>query len=67
MWEPVVHLQGPIATLWAPYDFYIDGQRSHCGIDTVTLLRAAQGWQIAALVYTVQRTGCPASPLGPPR
>ena len=67
MWEPVVHLQGSIATVWAPYDFHIDGTWSHCGIDSATLLRTAQGWQIAALVYTVQRTGCPTSPLGPPR
>jgi hypothetical protein len=67
MWEPVVQIQGTIATLWTPYDFHINGERSHCGIDTATLLRTAQGWRIAALVYTVQRTGCPASPLGPPR
>ena len=67
MWEPVVRLQGPIATVWAPYDFHVDGQWSHCGIDTATLIQTGQGWQIAGLVYTVQRTSCPTSPLGPPQ
>jgi hypothetical protein len=67
MWSPVVHIQGSIATVWAPYDFHIDGTFSHCGIDTATLIRTARGWQIAALVYTTQRTGCAPSPLGPPK
>jgi hypothetical protein len=67
MWSPVVKLQGPIATVWTPYDFHIDGKWSHCGIDTFTLLRTDAGWQIVALAYTVQRRDCPASPLGPPK
>ncbi|HYW32850.1 MAG TPA: hypothetical protein VE869_15225 [Gemmatimonas sp.] len=67
MWSPIVHVQGPIATLWAPYDFHVNGQFSHCGIDTATLVRGASGWQIASLVYTVQRRGCAPSPLGVPR
>jgi hypothetical protein len=67
MWQPVVHIHGSIATVWAPYDFHIDGQFSHCGIDTATLIKTARGWQIAALVYTTQRIGCAASPLGPPK
>ena len=64
MWAPVVQVQGPIATVWTPYDFHVDGRWSHCGIDTVTLLRTADGWRIAAVVYTVQRRGCAPSPLG---
>ncbi|MBD0321396.1 MAG: hypothetical protein ICV87_13740, partial [Gemmatimonadetes bacterium] len=33
MWSPVVHVQGPLAVVWTPYDFHVDGQFSHCGID----------------------------------
>jgi tetratricopeptide (TPR) repeat protein len=66
MWSPVVQVQGSIATVWTPYDFHVDGRWSHCGIDTVTLLRVGQAWRIAALVYTVQRRGCAPSPLGAP-
>jgi hypothetical protein len=66
MWTPAARVAGPIATVWTPYDFHRDGAFSHCGIDTVTLLRTADGWRIAALVYTVQREGCAPSPLGAP-
>ncbi len=67
IWAPVVQVRGPIATVWAPYDFHIEGRLSHCGIDTVTLLHTAAGWQIAGVVYTVQLQGCAPSPLGAPR
>ena len=66
MWAPVVQVQGRIASVWTPYDFHIDGRFSHCGIDAITLLRTDAGWRIAGLLYTVQRTGCAPSPLGPP-
>ena len=67
IWQPVVHVQGPIAVVWTPYDFHLDRKWSHCGIDTFTLLRSGTEWRIASLVYTVQSTGCTPSPLGPPQ
>jgi hypothetical protein len=66
MWSPVVRIEGPLATVWAPYDFHVDGKFSHCGVDTVTLLHADGRWRIASLVYTVQRAECAPSPLGAP-
>lgn len=67
MWEPTVLIHGTIATVWAPYDFHIDGKWSHCGVDVFQLVRLGDGWKVAALSYTVERTGCPPSPLGAPR
>lgn len=34
MWQPQVRVHKGIATLWAPYDFWLDGKFSHCGIDS---------------------------------
>jgi hypothetical protein len=65
MWNAEVRVEGRIASLWAPYDFHRDGKRTHCGIDQVDLVKTADGWKIAGLIYTVVTTGCPASPLGP--
>lgn len=65
MWEPQVRVAGRLASLWAPYDFHRDGKRTHCGVDHVDLVKTKAGWRIAAIVYTVQVTGCPESPLGP--
>jgi hypothetical protein len=67
MWNPEVKVHGGIATLWAPYDFYRDGKFSHCGIDAFDLVKTSSGWQIAGAVYTIERTNCPPSPLGPPK
>lgn len=65
MWAPQVSIAGRLASLWAPYDFHRDGKRTHCGINQVNLVKTPEGWRIATLIYTVQTTGCPDSPLGP--
>jgi hypothetical protein len=66
MWDSDVELHGPIATVRTPYDFHIDGVFSHCGVDMFQLLKTDAGWIITGGTYTVERTGCPKSPLGPP-
>jgi hypothetical protein len=56
--SPTVQLRGPLATVWAPYDFHVDGQRTHCGVDAFTLIRTDSVWQIAWIAYTVERRTC---------
>lgn len=58
MWSPRVEIAGDLASLWAPYDFRIGSNFSHCGHDAVHLVRSAEGWKIAAITYTVITTGC---------
>jgi len=65
--DPVVHVQGRIALVWLPYDIYVDGEWSHCGIDTFTLLHTDGAWRIAALAWTVEQPpACRRHPDGPP-
>ena len=66
MWDPKVLVHGSIAQLWAPYDFHRDGKFTHCGIDSVSLVKVEGAWKIAGLSYTTETTNCPASPLGKP-
>ncbi|MEO5824753.1 MAG: nuclear transport factor 2 family protein [Gemmatimonadales bacterium] len=66
MWNPVVRVHGPIASVWTPYDFHVDGKFSHCGVDIFDLIETKQGWVITGATYTVERTGCAPSPLGTP-
>jgi hypothetical protein len=62
-----VKVAGRLATVWVPYDFYIDGEWSHCGIDLFTMIRSDGEWLIAALTYTVQQPpACEPHPDGPP-
>lgn len=65
--DPQVMISGPIAVVWLPYDFHLDGAWSHCGVDVFTLLRTEAGWRIATLAWSVaQPPACRAHPDGPP-
>jgi hypothetical protein len=64
MWNPEVRVHGLIATVWTPYDFWIDGKFSHCGIDAFDLIKTKDGWQMAGGSYTIEAK-CEPSPLGP--
>ena len=67
MWDARVHADGPIAAVWAPYDFYRDGAFSHCGVDAFHLVRVDGAWLVQSLVYnTGQPPGCVMHPEGPP-
>jgi Domain of unknown function (DUF4440) len=58
MWNPKVLIRGSIANVWADYDFHLDGKRTHCGIDSFSLVKSGETWKIAGIVYTVETTGC---------
>jgi Putative lumazine-binding len=64
IWNPEVRIHGLIATVWAPYDFWIDGKFSHCGVDAFDLIKTDEGWKLAGGVYTLDEK-CDPSPLGP--
>jgi len=56
-------VDGPMASVWAPYTFYLDGEISHCGINSIELLYDAEGWKVTQISDTRRRDGCP-DPLG---
>lgn len=64
IWNPEVKVNGLIATLWAPYDFWLDGKYSHCGVDQFDFIKTEEGWKIAGGVYSIE-SKCAPSPLGP--
>ena len=66
IWNPEIRIHGLIATITAPYDFWIEGKFSHCGVDVFELIKTEDGWKIAGGVYTVE-SKCDPSPLGPPK
>ncbi|WP_340588866.1 nuclear transport factor 2 family protein [Erythrobacter alti] len=57
--ETVVMVDGPVAMVWAPYDFYVDGEHSHCGVNIFSLLRRDDNWRIASVVYSYLPENCP--------
>lgn len=64
-WDETVLIQGNIAVVWTPYDFHIDGDFSHCGIDSFQLIKRESRWLISNSSWTLETENCPQSPLGP--
>jgi hypothetical protein len=60
MYSPEVRIDGPLATVWAEYDFHLGTRFSHCGVDAFQLLKTSVGWKITAIADTARRDGCPA-------
>jgi hypothetical protein len=62
IWNPTVLEHGPIAVLWAEYDFHLNGKLTHCGVDSFNLLKTTEGWKMAAISDTREVSGCAPSP-----
>jgi hypothetical protein len=56
--NPVVHLDGDLAIVWAEYQVRSNGKVTHCGYDAFTFVRANDTWKIIAVADTFRRDGC---------
>ena len=56
--ETEVRIDGPLATVWAYYDFFAGDRFSHCGFDAIQMLKTAAGWKIVALADSRRTEGC---------
>ncbi len=67
IWDPEIRIDGSVASVWAPYDFYRGSEFSHCGTDAFLLARTPEGWKVSVVSYTVQQPPiCDRHPEGPP-
>lgn len=53
-----VLVDGALSVAWTPYNLFVDGEFSHCGVDAFTLVRTDDGWKILQVVDTRVREGC---------
>jgi hypothetical protein len=66
-WSPEVRVNGPLAMVWYPYDLYLDGAWSHCGVDAFTLIKHEGRWRIATMAWSAEQPpACEKHPSGPP-
>jgi hypothetical protein len=66
--DATARVQDRVAMVWMPYDLYLDGKWSHCGVDVFTLMKQEGRWRVASVIYTVEQPpACRKHPEGPPR
>jgi len=57
-WAFDMRIDGPLATAWMEYAFYVDTTFSHCGVNAFQLVKAANGWKIRSITDTRRKTAC---------
>ncbi|MCE7994147.1 MAG: nuclear transport factor 2 family protein [Roseivirga sp.] len=50
-----IKIDGAMASVWTPYEFYIGERFSHCGVNSFQLMKGKDGWKIIYLVDTRRR------------
>ncbi len=50
-----INIDGNLASVWTPYQFYFDGKFSHCGANSFQLVRINNEWKIQYLIDTRRR------------
>lgn len=63
IWDERIHdveirTDDGLAQVWAPYLFYLNGTKLHCGVNAFQLVRTPQGWKIQALTDSRRRESC---------
>ncbi len=53
-----IKIDGPLAVVWTPYNFYYAGKFSHCGVNSFHLVRFNNTWKIQYLIDTRRRQNC---------
>ncbi|HVE60615.1 MAG TPA: nuclear transport factor 2 family protein, partial [Chitinophagaceae bacterium] len=54
----MIKIDGDLATVWTPYQFFIDEKFSHCGVNSFQLVRLNGEWKIQYLIDTRRRQDC---------
>lgn len=47
-----IHIDGTMAIDWTPYEFYVNGKKSHSGVNVFTLYKDNGQWKIVAIIDT---------------
>jgi uncharacterized protein (TIGR02246 family) len=56
--EYQIKVDGTMASAWTPYQFYVNGNFSHCGVNSFQLVKMANGWKIVYIIDTRRKEPC---------
>jgi hypothetical protein len=53
-----VLIDGNLAQVWTPYEFWLNGNFSHCGANSFTLVNTDSGWKILTIIDSRRYDTC---------
>lgn len=53
-----IQVDGNMANAWTPYEFWYNGEFSHCGVNSFQLFNDNGTWKIIYLIDTRKKQGC---------
>lgn len=53
-----INIDGNLASVWTPYEFYLNGKLSHCGANSFQLFNDNGSWKIIYLIDMRRRENC---------
>ena len=53
-----IKVDGDMAAAWTPYEFYVNENFSHCGVNSFQLIKTKEGWKITYIIDTRRKEGC---------
>lgn len=54
----MIKIDGPLASVWAPYQFYYQGKMIHCGANSFQMVKVSGEWKIQYLTDTRRKEPC---------
>ena len=54
----LIKVDGKLASVWAPYQFYYKGKFSHCGVNALQLVQMQGQWKIQYIIDTRRKDSC---------
>jgi ketosteroid isomerase-like protein len=53
-----IHVDGELASVFTPYQFYYKGKFSHCGVNSFQLVKQNDKWKIQYVIDTRRKENC---------
>lgn len=54
----IIQVDGDMATAWTPYEFYVNDEFSHCGVNSFQLVKFDEKWKIVYIIDTRRKEAC---------
>ena len=53
-----IQIDGTMANVWTPYEFWLNNKFHHCGVNSFQLLKVKNAWKIIYLIDTRRKDDC---------